>query len=121
MAAQTYTDLFNTAINNLATTLNAVSGLVCITDTRNVQAPCILLDAMSFTAFNANIVDISIPVTVISLGPSNADAYRNALNVAAKVLAAKVAVTDGRPTTLTIGGVDYPALSLNIQMKASTT
>jgi len=68
-----------------------------------------------------NIVDLSIPVTVISLGPSNADAYRNALNVAAKVLAANVAVTDGRPTTLTIGGVDYPALSLNIQMKASTT
>jgi hypothetical protein len=121
MAAQAYTDLFNTAINNLAATLNAVTGLVCITDPRNVQAPCVLLDAMSFTAFNANIVDISIPVTVISLGPSNADAYRNALNVAAKVLAAKVAVTDGRPTTLTIGGVEYPALSLNIQMKASTT
>ena len=121
MAAQTYTDLFNTAINNLATTLNAVTGLVCITDPRNVQAPCVLLDAMSFTAFNSNIVDISIPVTVISLGPSNADAYRNALNVAALVLAANVAVTDGRPTTLTIGGVDYPALSLNIQLKASTT
>jgi len=121
MAAQTYTDLFNTAINNLATTLNAITGLVCITDPRNVQAPCVLLDAMSFTAFNANIVDISIPVTVISLGPSNADAYRNALNVAAKVLAAKVAVTDGRPIIITIGGVDYPALSLNIQMKASTT
>jgi len=121
MAAQAYTDLFNTAINNLATTLNAVTGLVCITDPRNVQAPCVLLEAMSFTAFNANIVDISIPVTVISLGPSNADAYRNALNVAAKVLAAKVAVTDGRPIIITIGGVDYPALSLNIQMKASTT
>ena len=121
MAAQAYTDLFNTAINNLATTLNAVTGLVCITDPRNVQAPCVLLDAMSFTAFNANIVDISRPVTVISLGPSNADAYRNALNVAAKVLAANVAVTDGRPTTLTIGGVDYPALSLTIEMKASTT
>jgi len=121
MAAQAYTDLFNTAINNLATTLNAVSGLVCVTDPRSIQAPCILLDAMSFSAFNANIVDISIPVTVISLGPSNADAYRNALNVAAKVLAAKVAVTDGRPIIITIGGVDYPALSLNIQMKASTT
>ena len=121
MAAQTYTDLYNTAINKLATTLNAVTGLVCITDPRNVQAPCVLLDAMSFTAFNNNIVDISLPVTVISLGPSNADVYRNALNVAAKVLAANVAVTDGRPTTLTIGGVDYPALSLNIQMKASTT
>ena len=116
MAAQTYTDLFNTSINTLAATLNAVTGLVCITDPRSVQAPCILLDAMSFTAFNSNIVDMSIPVTVISLGPSNADAYRNCLNIAAKV-----AVTDGRPTTLTIGGVDYPALSLNIQMKASTT
>lgn len=121
MAAQTYDDLFNTSINTLATTLNAITGLVCITDTRNVQAPCILLDAMSFTAFNSNIVDMSIPVMVISLGPSNADAYRNCLNIAAKVLAAKVAVTDGRPSTLSIGGVDYPALSLNIQMKASTT
>jgi len=55
MAAQAYTDLFNTAINNLATTLNAVTGLVCITDPRNVQAPCVLLEAMSFTAFNANL------------------------------------------------------------------
>jgi len=121
MAAQTYNDLFNTSINTLASTLNAITGLVCITDVRNVQAPCILLDAMSFTAFNSNIVDMSIPVMVISLGPSNADAYRNCLNIAAKVLAAKVAVTDGRPSTLSIGGIDYPALSLNIQMKASTT
>ena len=121
MAAQAYTDLFNTAINTLATKLNTITGLVCVTDTRNLQPPCVLLDALSFTAFNNNSVDLSIPVTVISLGPSNADAYRNALNVAAKVLAANVAVTDGRPTTLTIGGVDYPALSLNIQMKASTT
>ena len=121
MAAQAYTDLFNTAVNNLATTLNAVSGLVCVTDPRNIQAPCIFLDAMSFTAFNSNIVDMSIPVMVISLGPSNADAYRNCLNIAALVLAAKVAVTSGAPTTLSIGGVDYPALALNIQMKASTT
>jgi hypothetical protein len=28
MAAQTYTDLFNTSINTLAATLNAVTGLV---------------------------------------------------------------------------------------------
>jgi len=121
MAAQAYTDLFNTAINTLATTLNAVSGLVCVTDVRNIQPPCILLDAMSFTAFNNNIVDMAIPVMVISLGPSNADAYRNCLNVAAMVLAAKVAVVSGNPTTLTVGGVDYPALALTIQMKASTT
>ena len=100
MAAQAYTDLFNTAINNLATTLNAVSGLVCVTDPRNIQPPCILLDAMSFTAFNYNIVDMAIPVMVISLGPSNADAYRNCLNVAAMVLAAKVAVVSGNPSRL---------------------
>ena len=121
MAAQAYTDLFNTAINTLATTLNAVSGLVCVTDPRSIQAPCVLLDALSFTAFNSNIVDMAIPVMVISLGPSNADAYRNCLNVAAKVLGAGVAVTGGNPTTLTVGGVDYPALALTIQMKASTT
>jgi hypothetical protein len=35
MAAQTYTDLFNTSINTLAATLNAVTGLVCVTDPRN--------------------------------------------------------------------------------------
>ena len=121
MAAQAYTDLFNTAINTLATTLNAITGLVCVTDPRSIQAPCILLDALSFTAFNSNIVDMSIPVMVISLGPSNADAYRNCLNIAALVLGAKVAVTGGSPTTLSIGGVDYPALRLNIEMKASTT
>ena len=117
-----FTDLFNEALDDLTATLVAATGMpAVVNDPRNMQPPCVLLDALSFTAFNNNIVDLSIPVTVISLGPSNADAYRNALNVAALVLAANVAVTDGRPTTLTIGGVDYPALSLNIQMKASTT
>jgi hypothetical protein len=36
MAAQAYTDLFNTAINTLATKLNTVTGLVCVTDPRYV-------------------------------------------------------------------------------------
>jgi hypothetical protein len=120
MAAQAYTDLFNTAINNLATTLNAVTGLVCVTDPRNIQPPCILLDALSFTAINQNICNVIIPVTVFSLGPSNADAYRNCLNVASMVLGASVAVTEGRPVIMSVGGVDYPALSLTVSMQAQT-
>jgi hypothetical protein len=38
MAAQAYTDLFNTAINTLAAKLNTVTGLVCVTDPRNCAA-----------------------------------------------------------------------------------
>lgn len=120
MPVPVFTDLFNTALDDLAAFLGTVTGLQVVTDPRNLVPPCVMLGAPSFIAFNANIVKMTFPLQVISLGPSNLDAMRSLLNVASKVLAKNVAITAGRPTTLEIGGVMLPAYELTAEMQAQT-
>jgi hypothetical protein len=120
VAVQTYTDLFNTALNNLSTFLATVSGLRVVTDPRNLVPNCVLIQAPSFTAFNYNIVDLTFPVTIVGVGPGNEDALRNILNVVSQVLGKNVAVTDGRPVTLDMGGTIAPAYELTVKMQAQT-
>jgi hypothetical protein len=47
-----YTDLFNEAIDDLATTLATISGLRVVTDPRNLNSNCCFIDAPTFEAFN---------------------------------------------------------------------
>jgi len=115
-----FTDLFNEALDDLTATLTAVSGLQVVQDPRNLVPPCAFIDAPSFEALNYNIVKMTFPVRVITLGPNNLDAQRSLLNLASKVLAANVGLTDGRPTIAMIGGADYPAYDLTITMQAQT-
>ncbi len=120
MAVVTYNDLFNEAVDDLAATLATVTGLQVVTDPRNLKPPCVFIDAPSFEAINNNIVKLTFPVKVLSLGPSNLDAQRSILAMAAKCLNKGVAVTDGRPTIAVIGGVELPAYDLTVAMQAQT-
>lgn len=118
MSVQNYTDLFNTTLNNLASKLAASTGLSVVTDPRNLQPPCIFIGAPTFEAWNGNIAKMSFPVQLISLGPGNADAERNLLNMAASVLTASVGLVSGRPTVLDIGGQSFPAYDLDLPVQA---
>ena len=120
MAVQTFTDLFNTALNNLSTCLRTVTGLRVVTDPRNLQPNCVLIQAPSFTAWNSNIVDLTFPITIVGVGPGNEDALRTILNTVSQVLGKNVAVTDGRPVTLDMGGTIAPAYELTVKMQAQT-
>jgi hypothetical protein len=115
-----YTDLFNKALDDLTATLTAVSGLQVVNDPRNLVPPCVFIDAPSFDAFNYNIVKLMFPVKIITLGPANLDAQRSLLNIMSKVLAANIAVTDGRPITTIIGGVEYPSYEVTANVQAQT-
>ena len=115
-----YTDLFNEALDDLTATLTAVSGLQVVNDPRNLVPPCVFIDAPSFDAFNYNIVKLMFPVKIITLGPANLDAQRSLLNIMSKVLAANIAVTDGRPITTFIGGVEYPSYEVTANVQAQT-
>jgi hypothetical protein len=64
---------------------------------------------------------MTYPLQIVTLGPSNLDAMRSLLNLSALILSKNVAVTDGRPTTLEIGGVMLPAYELTVEMRVSTT
>ena len=115
-----FTDLFNEALDDLTATLTAVSGLQVVNDPRNLVPPCVFIDAPSFDAFNYNIVKLMFPVKIITLGPANLDAQRSLLNIMSKVLAANVAVTDGRPTTTLIGGAEYPSYEVTANVQEQT-
>ena len=115
-----FTDLFNEALDDLTATLTAVSGLQVVNDPRNLVPPCVFIDAPSFDAFNYNIVKLMFPVKIITLGPANLDAQRSLLNIMSKVIAANIAVTDGRPITTIIGGVEYPSYEVTANVQAQT-
>lgn len=120
MAVQTYTDLFNTAINNLSTFLKTVTGLRVITDPRNLQPNCVLIQAPSFTAWTNDAVRLTFPVTIVGVGPGNEDALRTILNTVSLVLGKNVAVTDGRPVSMDIGSTIAPAYELTVEMLAQS-
>jgi len=113
-----YTDLFNEAIDDLSATLATVSGLRVVTDPQQINPPCVFLDAPSWESFNYNIVKMTFPVRVFSLGPGNLDAMRNILSICAALMAKDVAVTDGRPVSVVIGGQEFPAYDLSIPIQA---
>ena len=113
-----YTDLFNKALDDLTATLQTITGLQVVNDPRNLVPPCAFIDAPSFVAWNYNIVKITFPVRLITLGPGNLDAMRNILSITAQMLAKKVAVTAGRPGFISIGGQDFPCYDLDISLQA---
>jgi len=57
-------------------------------------------------------------VRVFSLGPSNLDALRNILAICAQLFEKNIAVTDGRPVSVVIGGQEFPAYDLTIPLQA---
>ena len=115
-----YDDLFNTTLDNLPATLNEITGLVCITDPRSIQPPCVFIDAPSFTGFSRAVFTLSYPVRLLTLGPGNLDAQRSLMNLAALVVSANIGVTDGRPTIAIIGGSELAAYDLNINVQAQS-
>jgi hypothetical protein len=118
-----YTDLFNEALDDLATTLTTVTGLQVVTDPRNLVPPCAFIDAPSFVVYGGggNIVQLTYTVRLITLGPGNLDAQRNLMHLASLVVGKNVAVTAGRPTIAVIGGAEMPAYDLTIEMQAQTS
>ena len=115
-----YTDLFNVALDNLTTSIGAILDISVVNDPRNANPPCAFIDAPSFTGWNYNIVKMAFPVRLITLGPGNLDAQRNLLNMMSKLLAANLGITDGRPTVAIIGGAEYPAYDVTVNMQSQT-
>lgn len=115
-----YTDLFNVSIDNLSSTLAAISGLKVYTDPRNISAPCVFIDAPRFTAINYNVVRMSFDVKVIGSGPGDKFALQNILSQAAAILTAKTGAQSGSPGTALIGGTEMPCYDLVIDIEAQT-
>ena len=121
--AAAYTDLLNEALDDLVTSLGTISGLQVVTDPRNMRPPCAFVNAPTFTTplMTNKRWKLVFPVQVIVPGPFNLDAQRTLLNLAAKIMGANLAVMEGRPTSLDVGGALYPAYELQIYMEAKSS
>ena len=115
-----YTDLFNEGIDDLASALVTATALKVVTDPRNIQPPCVFIDAPDIEAHNWNIAKMTFPVRIIGMGPANLDAMRVILEMTAAVLNGKVGLTAARPSALAIGGVEYAAYDLTIAIEVQT-
>jgi hypothetical protein len=115
-----YTDLLNVAMTNLQTQLASATGLTVVTDPRQINPPCILINAPSWEAMNWNIASVTFPVDVIGSGVGDIYSLQDILAKCAAVISAKCGVKEGRPTTIDIGGTQMPAYELSITVEAST-
>lgn len=118
-----YTDLFNEAIDDLKATLLTVSGLPVIDNPQNAAGfvnGFVFIQAPSFEAFNYNIGKLTFELQIVLPGQGNLSALRRGLEIAAALLAKKIAVMSGRPSTVDIGGAESPAYSLTLVMQAQT-
>ena len=118
-----YTDLLNEAIDDVAATLTAVSGLRVVTDPTKLVPNCVFLLAPSFTTYagNGNIVTMDFPLKVVGSGPAGLPVLREILSIVAKVLASDVIVLDGQPGSIEIGGGSFPCYDLSVKVQASAT
>jgi hypothetical protein len=115
-----YTDLFNKAIDDLTTSLTAITGLRVVNNPQNINPPCVFIDAPNFEAFNYNIARVEFPVKIVGSGPANLPALRDILAKCALLLNANIAVTRGVPSSLEIGSQLFPSYDLTIEMKSQS-
>lgn len=115
-----YTDYLNEAIDDLAGSLAAVSGLRVITDPTKIVPNCVFLDAPTFETYagNGNIVKMTFSVKVIGSGPAGLPVLRSILAIVANVISSNVVVLNGTPTMIAVGGQEFPGYDLTVSLQA---
>jgi hypothetical protein len=113
-------DLFNEGIDDLATTLGTISGLRVVTNPKDINPPCVFINAPSIDAWNYNIARMEVPVDVVTLGPASLDALRDILAIVAKLLDKNVAVTSATPAVFEVGSQTYASYRVIIPMQVQT-
>ena len=118
-----YTDLFNEAIDDLAYALQTVSGLRVVNDPTRIVPNCVYIQAPSFStaAGNGNIVRMDFPVKVVGSGPASLGVLREILQIASLVVGSNVVAMTGRPSTLEVGGQEFPAYDLTVGVQARSS
>ena len=115
-----YTDLFNEAIDDVAATLTAVTGLRVVTDATKVVPNCVFIDAPSWEtqAGNGKVIEMSFPIKVIGSGPAGLPVLRQILSICALVQTSAIIIMSGQPGSVEIGGATYPAYNMTMNLKA---
>ena len=114
-------DELNAGFDALVTKLGSISNLpvTVSSDPRNINPPCVYVDAPTFLMPTNVIAEMQFSVKIITNGPGDRKALQKLLELADKIRAAKIGLIDGRPTVVTIGGGEYAAYDLTIHTKVA--
>ena len=115
------TDILNDGFDALVTKLGTITGLRVTTDndSRNVNPPCVMVEAPAFLMPTNTIAQMDFTVKVLTIGPGDRRAVRNLLQLVDLIRAANIGLTGGRPTVTTIGGAEYASYELTISTKVA--
>jgi len=112
------TGLFAAAYNAVTSALST-AGLVVVTDPRNARPLSVFVELPTATAFNSNILDVTIVCRILSAPPGNQDAADYLLTTADAIhQLTTIAVTDCRPSVALIGDQQIPAYDLTVRISA---
>lgn len=115
------TDIFNDGFDALVSKLGTITGLPVVynSDPRNINPPCILVEAPDFTMHSNVIPEMGFTVKVLAVGPGDRRALGKLLELADKIRAAQIGLKSGRPTVTQIGGASYASYDLEISTKVA--
>lgn len=104
-----------TAIVDALTALNLVS----VIDPRNARPLTVLINPPTFDAFTYNVGDIRFELLILAAPPGNQDAEDYLITTADTIMASTtLAVTGGRPVSVSVGDQQIPAYSLTVAIAA---
>jgi len=113
--------IFNGGFDDLVTKLGTISGLpvTVSSDPRNINPPCVLVDAPTFLMPTNVVTQMDFVVKIIGIGPGDRKALSKLLELADKIRAAQIGLLDGRPSITPIGGLEFVSYDLTIRTKVS--
>ena len=105
--------------NDLLALLGAIVNLpvVSSSDPRNINPPCVLVDAPSFVMHTNTIPEMQFSIKIMTVGPGDRRALNDLLDLADKIRAANLGLQSGRPTVVQIGSQDFAAYELTLSTK----
>ena len=81
---------------------------------RNARPNSVLVQLPTFTCFTSNVLDVRVVLQVCGGGPGNQDVGDWAMTTVDKIVNSPLAITEGRPTTLEVGGQILPAYEMTV-------
>ena len=114
-------DIFNDGFNDLVAKLGTIVGLPVVvgSDPRNINPPCVIVDAPSFTMHTNTVASMEFTVKILTIGPGDRLAVAKLLQLADLIRAKEIGLTSGRPTVTTIGAGEYASYDLTLSTKVA--
>lgn len=113
--------LLDDGYSALVTKLGTITGLpvVSSSDPRNINPPCVLVDAPSFLMHTNVVTEMQFTIKILAIGPGDRKALDKLLQLADLIREAELGLMSGRPTVTQIGNQDFASYEMTLSTKVA--